>query len=112
MLFRSRPEDELELLGVAAGRLGGADVGLGDDLEERRPGAIEVDEADPAPVGGRAGGVDELGGVLLEVGAPDPERKLNCGGRSERPRVRSSSTRVAVRVRICTEPSQSSTSLD
>ena len=60
-----RAQQQLQLLGVPAGLLGGPDVRLGDDLHERRAGSVEVDEADLAPVGVR--GVDELGRVLLEV---------------------------------------------
>ena len=43
-----RAEQQLELLGVAAGLLGGPDVGLGHDLHERRARPVEVDEADLA----------------------------------------------------------------
>ena len=61
-----RAQQELQLLGVAARLLGGADVGIGDDLHERRARPVEVDEADLAAVG--VGRVDQLGRVLLEVG--------------------------------------------
>ena len=44
-LSADRAQQQLELLGVAAGLLGGADVGLGHDLHQRRAGAVEVDEA-------------------------------------------------------------------
>ena len=67
-----RAQEQLQLLGVATRLLGGPDIRLGDDLHERRAGPVEVDEADPGPV--RRGGVDELGRVLLEVGASDPDR--------------------------------------
>ena len=53
----------------SGGPLGRVDVGVGDDLHERRAGAVEVDEADPrpaAPVHGSACG------VLLEVGLVMP----------------------------------------
>ena len=56
-------------------RLGGAaDVGLGDDLDQRRAAAVEVDQrgagaVDPA----RLADVDELRRVLLEVGAVDAD---------------------------------------
>ena len=56
---------------------GGAEVRLGDDLEQRRAAAVEVDPralgARPAAVGAD---VHELGGVLLQVGARDPHREL------------------------------------
>ena len=53
--------------------LGGVDVGLRDDLDERCAAAVEVDDrvaraTDPAR---RAAVVNRLGGVLLEVGADD-----------------------------------------
>ena len=64
-----RAEQQLELLGVAAGLLGGPDLGLGHDLHERRAGPVEVDQADLAT--GRVQPVDELGRVLLEMGARD-----------------------------------------
>ena len=56
-------------------RLGGAaDVGLGDDLDQRGAAAVEVDErgaraVDPA----RLADVGQLGGVLLQVGAVDAD---------------------------------------
>ena len=68
-------QQQLELLGVAARLLGGPDVGLGDDLHQRRAGAVEVDQATPrARRRGRVA-VDELGRVLLEVGARDRDRE-------------------------------------
>ena len=67
-----RAQQQLQLLGVAAGLLGRPDVGLGDDLHERGAGAVEVDEADLASV--RIGGMDELGRVLLEVRPGDRRR--------------------------------------
>ena len=81
-----RAQQELQLLGVAAGLLGCTDVGLGDDLHQRRAGAVEVDEAHLRSV--RTGRVDELGGVLLEMGAGDPdgERALGSFRRSASPR--------------------------
>ena len=41
-----RQQQQPQLLGVAAGLLGRADDGLGDDLHQRHAGAVEVDEAD------------------------------------------------------------------
>ena len=73
----------LELLGVAAGLLGGADVGIGHDLHQRRARAVEVDQADPSA--GVVGGVDELGRVLLEVGPGDPDRDLALGRLERQP---------------------------
>ena len=67
-----RAQQQLELLGVAACLLGGPDVGFGDDLHQRRAGPVEVDQAHLSPVG--IGGVDELGGVLLEMGPRDRRR--------------------------------------
>ena len=62
-------QQQLQLLGVAAGLLGGPDVGLGDDLHQRRAGAVEVDAAPAAPAAAARVAVDELGRVLLEVRA-------------------------------------------
>ena len=66
-----RAQQQLQLLGVAAGVLGRADVGLGHDLHERHAGPVEVDQADPLARG--PGAVDELRRVLFEMGAPDPD---------------------------------------
>ena len=64
-----------EELEEAAGLLGRADVRLGDDLDERRAAAVEVDErvlgARDPPAG--AADVDRLRGVLLEVRADDAD---------------------------------------
>ena len=67
------------------GRLGGAaQVGLGDDLDQRRAAAVEVDQRgagamDPA----RLADVDHLRRVLLEVGAVDANTAEPAGaGRS------------------------------
>ena len=59
----------------AARVLGGVDVGAGDDLDERRAAAVEVDErvvgaADPA---GAPADMRRLRRVLLEVRADDPD---------------------------------------
>ena len=79
-----RAQQQLELLGVAPGLLGGPDVRLGDDLHQRHAGAIEVDEAEP--LARRPLAVDELRGVLLEVGAGDARRERAVGGvEGERP---------------------------
>ena len=51
-----RDQQQPQLLRVPARLLGGPDVRLGHDLHQRRPGAIEVDEADPSPIG-RGGGI-------------------------------------------------------
>ena len=67
-------EDRPQLVDVAAGLLGAADVGLRDDLDERHAGAVVVDErvvgavdpAAPADVG-------RLAGVLFDVGADDSD---------------------------------------
>ena len=66
-------------------RLGGAaQVGLGDDLDQRRAAAVEVDQrgagaVDPA----RLADVDQLRRVLLEVGAVDADVAEPAGaGRS------------------------------
>ena len=49
-------------------------VGLGHDLDKRRPAAIEVDDAAVRAVDPTAGPqVHELCGVLLEVHAVDPD---------------------------------------
>ena len=56
-------------LGGLAGR---AQVGLGDDLDERRAAAVEVHDARLGAVdAARAARVDELRGVLLHVHAVD-----------------------------------------
>ena len=101
-------------------RLGGAaQVGLGDDLDQRRAAAVEVDQrgagaVDPA----RLADVDHLRRVLLEVGAVDADvaelpvagrrdvvladlvapsgcrdRSSSCGGRSSAARPRSRARR-------------------
>ena len=72
------PQEELELLRIAAGLFGGPDDRLGDDLHQRRARAVEVDEADLPAVG--VGPVDELGGVLLEMRAGDPDRERPVRG--------------------------------
>ena len=59
-----------------------AQVGLGDDLDQRRAAAVEVDErgagaVDPA----RLGDVDQLRRVLLEVDAVDPHVAEPARGR-------------------------------
>jgi hypothetical protein len=55
-----------------AGLLGRAQVGLGDDLGQRRAAAVEVHDRRRAAVDApRRARVDELGGVLLEVHAVD-----------------------------------------
>ena len=52
--------------------LGRAQVGLGDDLRQRRAAAVEVDDAGVRAVDPPAGAdVDQLGRVLLEVHAVD-----------------------------------------
>ena len=66
-----------ELAQEGAGVGGRAQVGLGHDLQQRRPAAVEVD---PRALGARAAparaDVDELGGVLLEVRAGDAHLEL------------------------------------
>ena len=55
-----------------AGGLGGAQVGLGDDLRERGAAAVEVDDRGVGAVDAPGGAdVHELGGVLLQVHAVD-----------------------------------------
>ena len=50
----------------------GAEVGLGHDLHQRRAAPVEVDDGGLGPGAAAAvTDVDELGGVLLEVGAGD-----------------------------------------
>jgi hypothetical protein len=56
-------------LGVGDGLFGRAHVGLGDDLEQRRAGAVEVDAGHAVEVL-----VQALAGVLLEVGARQAHR--------------------------------------
>jgi hypothetical protein len=51
-------------LGVGHGLGGRAHVGLGDDLEQRRAGAVEVDAGHAVEVF-----VQALAGVFLQVGA-------------------------------------------
>ena len=62
----------------AFGFLGGADVGCGHDLDERRAAAVEVDQrvvcpADPASP---AAHMHRLGRVLLEMRADDPDHAV------------------------------------
>ena len=72
-----------EQLQEAPGLLGGVDVRVRDDLDERGAAAVEVDDgvaraADPARV---AAVVDGLGRVLLEVSPHDPHGVLSVGSR-------------------------------
>ncbi len=67
----------LQLLCVAARLLGRADVGVGDDLHERRPGTVEVDEADLVARG--IGRVNELRRVFLEVRPRDADGERTLG---------------------------------
>ena len=68
--------------------LRGVEVGPGDDLDERRPGAVEVDER-PVGAGDAALGsahVHVLRRVLFEMGADDAHGDVAVGGRQrERP---------------------------
>ena len=57
-------DERVECLRVGHGFRGGPHVGLGDDLQQRRPGAVEVDAAHAVEVL-----VERLAGVLLEVRA-------------------------------------------
>src|SRR5262249_33392881 len=66
--------------------LGGAEVGLGDDVQERRAGAVLVHEGvvDGAAAGGL---VEQLAGVFLEVGADDADAAWRGGKVGEALRV-------------------------
>ncbi len=70
-------ENRPEFAHVRLGLLRGADVGAADDLHERHPGPIEVDERVVAAVDPATGTAEmgRLAGVLLEVGTfdSDPE---------------------------------------
>ena len=57
-----------QLAQVGAGLLGGADVGLGDDLHQRHAGAVEVDQGEA-----RMLVVQRLAGILLDVQALDAD---------------------------------------
>ena len=77
-------ERQPELLEAASGVGRAADVGLGDDLQERDARAVEVDLGEPA------GGVRQLAGVLLEVDAGQPapaarRRRPSATGISSQP---------------------------
>ena len=54
----------MQRLGVGHGLVGGAHVGLGDDFQQRRAGAVEVDAGLAVEIL-----VQRLAGILLEVGA-------------------------------------------
>src|SRR5438045_2571977 len=66
------PERDLQQLEPLARLFGRADVGLGDDLDQRGPAAVEVHDAGAGAVDapGRAD-VDELGRIVLEVHTVD-----------------------------------------
>ena len=68
----------VHLLHVGHGFLRRAHVGLGDDLEQRRAGAVQVDAGQPWQAL-----VQRLAGVLFEVRARDADALLAC-----RPRAR------------------------
>ena len=66
----------------ALGVVGRVDVGLGDDLEQRRAAAVEVDERRGRAVdAARRRDVDVLRRVLLEVRADDPDLDVAVGRR-------------------------------
>ncbi len=64
-------EDLLEAGEVLVGLVGGADVGLGDDLDQRRAAAVEVDVGARGGVGEAV--VEALAGVLFHVQAGDAD---------------------------------------
>ena len=78
-------EREPQLLQAALASCGAADVGLGDDLQQRDARAVQVDLGEPA------GAVRQLAGVFLEVDAGQPApaaaRRRPCGpgSRASRP---------------------------
>ncbi len=65
--------ERVDLLHVRDGFLGRAHVGLRDDLEQRRAGAVQVDAREPVEVL-----VQRLARVLLEVRARDADRLLRA----------------------------------
>ena len=71
--------------------LGRADVGLGDDLDQRRAAAVEVDQrALGADLAARAAAdVDGLRGVLLEVRADEADLERLGPGTASRPPTQS-----------------------
>ena len=75
-------EQQAQLLGVAAGRLGVVDDRVADDLQERRAGAVEVEQADRPAAEAR---VDEARRVLLEVRPRDADLRPAAGGLHDEP---------------------------
>ena len=65
-------EDHLQRAEIGEGFLAGFEVRLGDDLHERRAGAVEVDERGVAEVGG-------FGDVLFEVDAVEADDFVGIG---------------------------------
>ena len=68
-------QDGAQLADIGLGLLGRAHVGLGDDLHQADPGAVEVDEAHR-----RRLVVQRLARVLLEMQALDPDPDRMVGG--------------------------------
>jgi len=64
-------EDFFELGEVLEGLVGGTEVGLGDDLDQRRAAAVEVDVGAGGGVGKAV--VEALAGVLFHVQAGDAD---------------------------------------
>ncbi len=65
-------EGEAQFFETSLGVLGGANVGLGDDLQEGDTRAVQVD------LGEAAGAVGELAGVFFEVDAGQPAATAAC----------------------------------
>ena len=66
------PHDPLQLDGQRPDLGGAVQVGLGHDLQQRRPGAVQID-LEKLP-----GRVEVLAGILFQVGAEDAERVWSC----------------------------------
>jgi hypothetical protein len=79
-------DELLQLLGEQGDVPRRLEVGLGDDLQQRRAGPVQVDDAvvDAEPAGGL---VQQLAGVLLQVRPADADRHRPPGvvGQLERP---------------------------
>ena len=67
----SLAEQQANLFQIGLGLLRGWQVGLADDLQQRRAGAVEIDQAVAA---GARFVVQHLAGVFFEVGADDADR--------------------------------------
>ena len=74
-------DDLVQLLEVGDGLVGAAHVRLGDNLQQRRAGAVEVDQRAAGALGALA--VEEFAGILLHVDAGDADALRSSGFRCD-----------------------------